>query len=108
MLLAKKYVCKLTSWWKNCFGTLYMIWLMFNVNHCVWLKMFHVAHTIKNKCIYTYVLTNISPLSCCVLCCVDLNHFEYHGRCLKSAILDILILLNACIIVTCINTLPTH
>ena len=61
---------------------------MVNVNHCVWVKMFQ--HTIKNKCIYTYVLTNLSPLSCCVLCCVDLNHFEYHGRCLKVQYLTFL------------------
>ena len=77
-------------------------------NACLYALGVQRVNSLNAKCIYTYVLTNLSPLSCCVLCCVDLNHFEYHGRCLKSAILDILILLNACIIVTCINTLPTH
>ena len=37
------------------------------------------------KCIYTYMRElSASPfMQCCVLHCVDQNHFEYHCRCME-------------------------
>ena len=42
-------------------------------------------NSLNAECIYTYMRElSVSPfMQCCVLCCVDQNHFEYHCRCME-------------------------
>ena len=44
-----------------------------------------VFNSLNAKCIYSYMRElSASPfMQCCVLCCVDQNHFEYHCRCMQ-------------------------